>query len=53
MGLKDRTDIDILLAALLAVATESTDVESTRIAMIALYETDAGKAYLAANPMRF
>jgi hypothetical protein len=51
--LKARSDNDILLHALLAIATESTDVDSVRIAMIALYETDMGQAFLAANPMRF
>lgn len=52
-NLKDRADTDVLLHALYAIATESDDVESTRIAMVALYETDTGRAFLAANPMKF
>lgn len=51
--LKARQDTDVLLHALNAIATESADPDSIRIAMVALYETDSGRAFLAANPMKF
>ena len=51
--LKARQDTDVLLHALYAIATEAEDTDAIRIAMVALYETDTGRAFLAANPMKF
>ncbi|QFG05128.1 hypothetical protein PBI_CLEO_49 [Gordonia phage Cleo] len=48
----DNDDAEVILTALAAVASESTDTESVRIAMIALYETQAGQAYLERNPFK-
>ncbi|WNN95779.1 hypothetical protein SEA_FRIBS8_51 [Gordonia phage Fribs8] len=48
----DTNDADILLTALAAIATESSDAEAVRIAMTALYETEAGQNYLERNPFK-
>ncbi|UVK59624.1 hypothetical protein SEA_SURVIVORS_51 [Gordonia phage Survivors] len=48
----DNNDADILLTALAAIATESTDPEAVRISMTALYETTAGQDYLERNPFK-
>lgn len=45
-------DSDILCYALASIASESAEVESVRIAMVALYETATGRAFLSANPMK-
>lgn len=50
--IQQNEEIDILTAALAAIAYESTDPESVRIALVALYETERGRAYLKANPIK-
>lgn len=52
-GLKGRADIDVLTSGLATIAAESRDSDSVRVALVALYETDWGRAYLAANPLKF
>lgn len=42
-----------LVEALHTIVTESDDAEVVRIAMSALTGTNMGRAYLAANPLRY
>ena len=45
-------DTEVLLYALASIAMESQEVDTVRVAMVALYETEAGRAFLSANPMK-
>jgi len=47
----DCDDITALLLALTTIAQETTDVDSARLSMIALYETTIGRQFLANNPI--
>lgn len=48
----NRIEEDMLMYALHSIATQTEEVETARIALIALYETDKGRAFLKANPIR-
>lgn len=50
--LRDHEETDLLLFALSSIACESTDTESVRLSLVALYETSIGRAHLTANPIK-
>lgn len=49
---RQNEEIDVLTHALGAIASDSTDPESVRMALVALYETTRGRAYMQANPIQ-
>ena len=51
-AVRQNEEIDVLTHALGAIASDSTDPEAVRIALIGLYETARGRAYLQANPIQ-
>jgi len=51
-NVNQREEVDLLLYALTSIATESTEPDIVRLALIALYETPRGRAHLSANPIK-
>ena len=45
-------DISLLLLALRMIALESSEPETVRVALVALYESEHGRAFLAADPIK-
>lgn len=44
-------DEELMLTTLASIAMESTEPSTIRMAMIALYETEAGRNFLQNNPI--